>query len=125
MKAFIATLALCIVASGASAEILTCKQTRLSMTGFKNAEAARSWFPKTFKIQIDGEDAVSDFYGLGTATESKGRKKVSFISATSTNLKTEVKFTFIEKTSIYTAKLAGKHGYQDIPGAKGKCRVSN
>ena len=124
IKTIAMTLAFCVVASAASAEMLRCKRSSISSNGFKNAEAADSWFPKSFAIRIDGDEAVSDVYGLGTVEESKGRKKITFVSASSTNVRTDVRITFIQKTSRYTAKLITTGRYAQTPGARGKCSLS-
>lgn len=119
------TIALLLFATGASAKTLHCTQTSISASGFSSLEAAQSWFPKNFVMQIDGDKVNSDPYGLGTVETSKGRKKIVFVLASSTNIRTELKVTFIEKTSKYTARLGGKAGYTQTPGARGKCKVSS
>ena len=67
IKTALTAAAFSLLASAASAELLTCKTTQVSKSGFVNLAAAQSWFPEEFKIRISGEEAVSDFYGQGTA----------------------------------------------------------
>ena len=124
LRLCIATIILCFSISTASAEVLRCVQETLSSNGFKNRKAAESWFPKKFAIKIDGEEAVSDVYGLGTVQVSSGRKKITFVSASSTNVRTDVRVTFIEKSSRYTARLVTTGQYAQTPGARGKCKLT-
>lgn len=124
MKYLIATFILCLCATSVSAEILDCRQTSLSTNGFKSKKAAQSWFPKRFKIQIDGEKALSDVYGMGTVSERSGRKIVTFVTATAKGRRTQIIVTYIPKSSRYSARLGALARYAQTPGAKGKCRLS-
>ncbi len=115
--------ALCFAASGASAEVLVCKQSSISSSGFNSIAAAQSWFVKEFAIEIRGNEARSNVYGLGTVEDDKGRKRITFVSASSTNVRTDVQVTFIPKTSVYTQRLVTTGNYAQTPGARGKCVV--
>ena len=124
IKATIAATLLSLAATSASAGMLTCKQSKLSASGFTSVAAAQSWFPKNFKIQIKGDEALSDVYGKGTVTTSKGRKHIKFVTATSDGKRTAINVTFIERTKRYTAGLAAMAGFVQTPRSQGKCSVS-
>ena len=100
-KVIIAAALLSLTATSVSAEMLTCRQSKLSASGFSSIAAAQSWFPKAFKIAIKGEEAISDVYGKGTVTTSKGRKHIKFVTATADGKRTSINVTFIERTKRY------------------------
>jgi hypothetical protein len=122
-KSLVAIL-LCLCATTASAEILTCKQTKLSSSGFSTVKAAQSWFPKNFKIGIKGDEAISDVYGKGTAVQEGGRTNVTFVLAASNGQRTRILFTFVEKSKRFAVRLGGQSGYVQTAGSTGKCAVS-
>ena len=121
---FLIPVFICLFATTASAEMLTCKRSKLSANGFKNKSAAESWFPRNFRIQLNGEEALSDLYGRGTVARDKGRMHISFVTAASNNLRTIVRITYIERSNRYTARLGANANYAQTPGARGKCAVS-
>ncbi len=114
----------CLCATTVSAEILTCKQTKLSSSGFATVKAAQSWFPKNFKIGINGDEAISDVYGKGTATSANGRTNAVFVLAASNGQRTRILFTYVKKTKRFAIRLGGQSGYIQTPGSTGKCAVS-
>ena len=124
IKTALTAAAFSLLASAASAELLTCKTTQVSKSGFVNLAAAQSWFPEEFKIRISGEEAVSDFYGQGTAKIKSGRTYITFVLASSKNTKTKVKLTFIPKTAKFVGRLNSPGNYAQTPGASGSCTVS-
>lgn len=113
-----------LCATTASAEILTCQQTKLSSSGFATVKAAQSWFPKNFKIGIKDGEAISDVYGKGTAADSNGRTTATFVLAASNGQRTRVQFTFVQKSKRYSVRLGGQSGYMQTPGSTGRCSVS-
>ncbi len=120
-------LSLC--ASVASAEqpkdqILSCNRTKISSTGFSSMDVAEGWFPEKFQLRLIGSEAYSDRFGKGSVKETNGRKKITFVLAASGGLRTAVKITYIEKTSIYVTRLDLPGGYQQNSGARGTCSLS-
>lgn len=113
-----------LFATSAPAETLDCVQRSLSSVGFSSASTARSWFPERFKVKIEGEKAISDYYGLGSIRRESGRKYITFVLADTAGSRTEVKITFIEKNSRYTSNLGAVARTLMTAGAKGRCSVS-
>lgn len=115
---------LSLAASSASAETLRCNTGHVSKTGFTNLAAARSWFPEDFSINISGEQAVSDFYGRGIVKNKGSRVYIDFVLASSKDVKTIVKLTFIPKSGKFVGRLKSDGYFQQTPGASGSCTVS-
>lgn len=113
-----------LVATSVSAELLTCRQSSLSTSGFTSTKAAQSWFPKTFKVAIKGKEAISDVYGKGTVSTNGGRKTITFVTATSDGKRTSIIMTYIQRSGRYTASLGALARYNQTPGSRGKCKVS-
>lgn len=123
-KSFLVAFVLSFLSSTAWAEVLACKQTKLSSSGFNSISAAQSWFPKTMKLDIRGDEVFSDFYGRGKVSEENGRQSFIFVLASSGGDKVTLLITHILRNGRYTARLGGKNGYTSVPGAVGRCKSS-
>lgn len=123
-KALITAAVVCLSATGSFAETLNCERKSVSKSGFSSLDAAKSWFPETFTIQLTEDEAFMDYYGRGSAERKNGRVYIEFVTVDSRNQKNIVKITFIEKSNRYTSKLRGRAGYTQVAGATGVCSVS-
>lgn len=123
-KTLFAALLFGLSATSVSAELLNCRQSSLSSSGFTSTKAAQSWFPKNFQVAIKGKEALSNVYGKGTVVENDGRKTITFVTAMSNGKRTEIVMTYIVRSGRYTASLGALARYSQTPGSRGKCKVS-
>ena len=107
----------------AQAQSITCQRTSISQGGFTNINAVKNLFPERTRFDIRGNQAMSDFYGPGTAQKSGNKVRMVFAVSDSRNNTYRFRVTYIPKTGRYTANMVARSGYEQVTGVGGRCKA--
>lgn len=120
---------LCLIISVLSpkillAETLVCAVESYAHAGFSSTDVAESWFPRvTTHVLKNGSATLVEQDLSGSYKERGGRLKITYEAEDVDGNPKDILYTFIEKTSVFTAKLLMESGFADTSGTVGKCRL--